>query len=238
MAFSVSYTRPDHWQNERWHRAAPKGISPYDDWIRNGCPSVAAFKYTDQIGRDNLIDNMIWYIYDPNLRALYINFWFDYYIMTAVMTITVDHKNKALCIRDTYCRADDHWPTMNGEGCPNGEGTATLLRKALNWNSNLDPLNKIAAEFFGKEWKFLGVPKKSNKTEEWIIKEMEYWQDALSYKEGQWDMTIAYFDKSFVEEAATTIQAAFRGWSARMKYRFNPYTRLGRFVVLKDAGFI
>lgn len=33
---------------------------------------------------------------------------------------------------------------------------------------------------------------------------------------------------------ASVIQAAWRGYAARKKYRYNPYTSLGRYLVLKD----
>lgn len=45
---------------------------------------------------------------------------------------------------------------------------------------------------------------------------------------------IGYVDPTSAEnEAVTKISAAFRGWKARMKYRFNPYTSLG-YLALKE----
>lgn len=44
-----------------------------------------------------------------------------------------------------------------------------------------------------------------------------------------------YFDNN---TAATTIQAAYRGWKIRMKYRFNPFTRLGKWLELKEFDAI
>jgi streptogramin lyase len=37
--------------------------------------------------------------------------------------------------------------------------------------------------------------------------------------------------------AATVIQATFRGWRARMKYRYTPYTCLGRHIILRAGEF-
>lgn len=47
-------------------------------------------------------------------------------------------------------------------------------------------------------------------------------------------MTACYFHIKDAAKAATLIQAVFRGWKARMQFRFNPQTSLGKWIILKQ----
>lgn len=42
---------------------------------------------------------------------------------------------------------------------------------------------------------------------------------------------IVYMDA--LHRASSLISACFKGWKARMKYRFSPYTKLGQYIILK-----
>ena len=47
-------------------------------------------------------------------------------------------------------------------------------------------------------------------------------------------VTFGVYDDSVLDECAKKIQAAFRGWKARMQYRFSPYNNFGKFLVMKE----
>ena len=47
-----------------------------------------------------------------------------------------------------------------------------------------------------------------------------------------WNTILGFYDTTRAE-AATKIQAAFRGWRVRLRLRFCPYNRLGRHVVMR-----
>lgn len=44
---------------------------------------------------------------------------------------------------------------------------------------------------------------------------------------------LGYVDTSIEDRAASVIAACFKGWRARMRYRFNPYTRLGKHLIME-----
>lgn len=233
MAVSISYSKKK-FTREQWHRSAAIGSNPYQDWIRFNRPSKAAFKYTD-----HRMDDIITVIYDPNLDAMYIDVTSDYWYMTAVARVQVDNDHKRLRITSATCNAADNWPLMNGPGCPNGHGGARFLRRALDYASSLDALGIASREFFGPEWSFVTPIKRGTIFDSFIINSMHEWDEVLNYNRGPWGKCTAFFDLTRVQaSAATKIQAAFRGWKARMKYRYNPYTSLGRYVILHEAGFL
>ncbi len=233
VLFSISYTNR-HGQGDRWHKSAQEGSSPYVDWLRLRRPSKAAFKITN-----HMMDDVYTIIFDPNLNALYIDVNCEYWYMNAVALVQVDMKTRKLRITRASCRAQDEWSALNGDACPNGKGGARFMRKALKFVRDLDVLGIAAKHFFGEHWTFVTPLKRGTLTDDHIVESMHAWNDCLYYNRGPWGKTTAYFDTTEDEKsAATRIQSVFRGWQARMKYRYNPYTTLGRYVVLRDAGFI
>lgn len=220
MAFSVSYN--------------DKKRSPYNDWISHGCPAIAAFRYTQHAMADDYT-----LIFDPTLNALFIDINCEYWTMTAIASVHVDSVAKKLRITGASCKAANHWPLMNGIHCPHGEGNSRFMRRALGYFADLDLLKTVASTFFGQEWAFI-MPIKRGRLHDTdlIISTMCKWDDSLYCTKPQWGRATAYFDRTDIEgDAATRIQAAFRGWKVRMKYRYSPYNRLGKYVILRDAGF-
>lgn len=232
-SFSVSYTKHN---NTRRYISASKGISPYEDWLRLGCPTQAAFKYSDEkMGNAYTAYTLI---YDPNLNALYIKIWFGHWIMTATAIIEVHSTSKQLRVQAASCMAKSNWPVT--QKTPIGTGGARFLRRSINHVSGLGILSTVAKEFFGREWSFKYI-RRGTLHDKKIVDTMHDWYAALFLAYGTWDATTAFYDTTndaTYDAAATMIQATFRGWKTRMKYRYNPYNRLGKYVALKSAGFI
>ena len=232
-SFSVSYTKD---YNTRRYISASKGISPYEDWLLRGCPTKAAFKYAEE----RMVNTYTLYtlIYDPNLNALYIKIWFGHWIMTATAIIEVHSTSKQLSVQSASCMAKSNWPVTRKT--PIGTGGARFLRRSLNHVSFLGILSTVAKEFFGREWSFKYI-RRGTLDDKKIADTMHDWYDALFLAYCIYGATTAIYDTTKDAQtlaAATLIQATFRGWKTRMKYRFNPYNRLGKYVALKSAGFI
>ena len=228
MAFSVSY-------NNNNNKTMDKKRSPYEDWINYGCPALAAFRYSQHSMADYYT-----VIFDPTLNALFIDINCEYWTMTAIARVDVDAENKKLRITGASCKASNHWPLMNAIHCPRGEGGARFLRRALGYFDDLSLLKTVASVFFGPEWSFVTPIKRGRLHDpELFISSMCKWDESMYSTRQQWGRATAYFDRTDIEgDAATRIQAAFRGWKVRMKYRYSPYNRLGKYVILRDAGFI
>ena len=210
-----------------------KGKSPYQDWIHFHRPTTAVFKYTQ-----HMFDDIVTVIFDPTLNGLFIYIELEEWTMKATARAIPDDQHKKLRIESATCTATDFWPLMNGSRCPSGVGGARFMRRALGFVRDLDLLNMVARKFFGHEWTVSRIGRGTLKDPS-LIEEMQDWCDTLWYSKGPWGRVTASFNiTSTLEKAATKIQAVFRGWAARMKYRYNPYTRLGRYVVLRDAGFL
>lgn len=230
MALSISYT-PKKNTNEAWFCSAKPGASPFHDWNRLKRPSKTVFKHTSRCMCDTCI-----IMYDPDRRLLYIDVTREYWSMTAVAIIDIDHHEKKLAVRGAYCKAVDHWPWLNGEDCPKGEGGARFLRRALQHIHGFNVLRIVARDFFGSDWRFL--PVRRGTIDPCLLNVMYELDTYMRYPSGPWGKTTALFDLSLMEErAATKIQSVFRGWKARMKYRYSPYTALGKHIILRDAGF-
>ena len=226
MAFSVSYSGKG-WALERWHRSADKGKSPYDDWIRIGCPTAAAFRYTEHHGDDVAV-----YVYLPCKGLLSISLRFEYTDLFSEMHVVIDSYKKRIRTKAISCTSLDHWPEMHYSRCPVGEGGGQLLRKAIEFYSEVKVLETIAEEFFGLDWKFARLPKRVPRVRQDDRDYLHGKVDMLDYNRGPWTKTTAYFYPE-LDTAATKIQAAFKGWKVRMQYRYNPYNRLGQHVIMK-----
>ena len=211
-----------------------KGISPYQDWLRLRRPAPAIFKYTD-----HMLDNIFTVIFDPNLNGLLIDIELEEWTMKATVRMIPDNMHKTLRIECATCTATNYWPLMNGPGCPSGSGGARFMRKSLGFVRDLDVLKLVARELFGIDWTVLPIGRGKLSDSSNLIEEMQDWHEVLWYPKGPWGKTTASFNTiQTCENAATKIQAVFRGWKARMKYRYNPYTRLGRYIVLREGGFL
>lgn len=231
--FAVSYTGK-YYPDERWHKSAKEGATPYSDYLSLKCPTKAAFKFTK-----HMMDDVLTIIFDPNLSALYFDIRCDYWSASAVAIVQVDSATKRLRITAANCKAKDIWPEINGYACPHGVGGARFMRKILSHVSDLDVLGIAARQFFGSQWSFVTPIKRGTIPDMRVVEAMRAWDFELEYSRGPWNKTTAHFDTTDTEiKAATRIQAAFKGWQARMKYRYNPYTNLGRYVALRHAEFI
>lgn len=229
MAFCISYSSK-RWDRDRWHRSAATDNTPYDSWKHMGNPTEAAFKYTQHHG-----DNVAEYVFLPTSGLLSISLRFEYTNLFVEMQVGVDPDAKSIRPKAINCTSNDSWPDMHYK-CPVGEGGGKLLRKALAFYSDVNILETIAKEFFGLDWKFASFPKRIPRVKPVDRKYLHDKVDLLYYNRGPWGKTTAYFDPE-LDHAATKIQAAFRGWKVRMKYRYNPHNRLGKHVIMKYGGF-
>jgi len=186
------------------------------------------------------------------------------YNWTAHVTALLEvKKNKLLMFTGAACDSfryciDCELPTclsscrdvLSGRRVPTGKGGIGLMRSIVQhydraWSpvdtDSAGILEKLAIEFFGPGWKVCTetLSKQYRCQKQNVSKAQE--RDANAWLQklneygayGPWSRSTAYFDTTEIQ-AATIIQAVYRGWRARMLYRYNPHCSLGRFLVLRS----
>ncbi len=228
MAFSVAYCN--------------NSKRPYEDWMTNRhmC-SQADFKYREDFSNGSSQQGSYEVEYFPAFGILFcmINTLpkdglYDCYVL-AYAKIEVEPVTRKLCVKAATTFMDKKWQAITGsESCwLNGTG---FLRHAIDYYRDvfaIDIFGKMAHVFFGAGWEFL--PMHHGELTDTDIACMVHWPGWVDFSisSGQ---TVAYYNCER-EAAATRIQAAFRGWRVRMQYRYSPHNRLGRFLILRSAGF-
>lgn len=226
MAFSISYTPKFH----KWDRyCSSSEPSPYLDWIKRGRPENTTFRYTRH-GSEHVDE----FAYLPSKNTMLLVY--GGVELKTEITFNVDEANKTLhvtavsCVCECDCDSDDDsfWKSpFNGftEGLP-------MLKRALDWhNINLE---FVVHQLIGVDWHVAPLPDEVPQVPEALRIAVNESSDRMYWDRGPWNKTVALYDP-VPDEAATKIQAAFRGWCVRMKYRYNPYTCLGRHLILRDA---
>lgn len=148
--------------------------------------------------------------------------------MHAYLGVLVDNATRNIHVKSVDCKCVKH----------NLKGGHGLFRKAIEYyaSEQFHILDEIAFEFFGPDWKLTCPAHSIPRVEDSAHIHFRKWAGMLNNYIGPLSKTIAYFDLK-KDLAATKIQAAFRGWRVRMKYRYNPYNRLGKYVIIRAGGF-
>lgn len=231
MSFSVSYT-PIRYQTERHYCSSPTETSPYADWVKRGRPENTTFRYTHHGWRDVQV-----FAYMPNNGTLLVINTGGEVQLRAELSLSVDEENMTLYATAASCECRNEGygtlPNTYVSDFPDGKGGIYMMRKAFAYRHI--HLDLVAHMFFGADWRFALLPLVSlPQVPEALRTAVKESSDSMAWVYGPWDKAVALYDR-VPDEAATKIQAAFRGWQARMAYRYNPYTSLGRHLVLRDA---
>jgi hypothetical protein len=224
-----------------------KPVSPFDQWVKHGSPKRAVFKcYKDAIYRYN---------YLPAKSILFISADFGYacYTLDALVELKVDRQNKTLNIARASGYSNNYWTDTWMEFVddfpPNGWVNGTDFIRCLKKVGGQRLLDSIRRHFFGEEWSWnrpsddddmiAGLP--SDVCEEAYICECAFddSEDMFVTENIPFNKVMVYIDNIPERNAAAIkIQAGVKGWKARMAYRLNPYTTLGKHLALKAGGFL
>lgn len=226
MAFSVSYT-PKQYDHERWHKSVEDTTTPFYDWKARCSPKQATFMYSEHV-----CDDTLRIIFVPGLSLLYSYIDTDPYTAFITTRVVINEQEKNVNIIEVTCDCRDGMYMDEEEYEALGRGASDMLSLCMRYLSGARLYEKITKHMFGSGWT-LTVTENAP----YVSKEFEDIGDKESVKmhcsTGPWNKTIGTFDMTKEESSAIKIQAAFRGWRARMKYRYNPYTTLGRYCALK-----
>lgn len=204
--------------------------TPYEDWVQRGQPDTVAIYYHGV----KFVQWTIDYVFLPKQGLMRIEYDYMGSGFCATLKIKVSRKNRTIRTTQAHCSA---WNVNQYEtGAPVGTGSFKFLCEVLtyyNSHANDGICYTVAQKLFGSLWYMTRFPAADKHVPSRKIKLVDNWMSKMDRHE---TAHYAYYDLSR-EEAAIKIQAAFRGWRMRMLYRYNPHNALGRFVILKEAGF-
>ena len=228
MAYSIAYKE-----------SSP--LTPYDDWIKRNKPNLFFINYIVRSAKDEY-ECIFWP--KQNLLKIGVSTAEHEFIVIAHVNIdAISNQIKILSSRVSSCRLA--FPGYVDEPLKNEHGSTKMAYRMINEYKEMKILENIAHNIFGKEYSF--APCGGNKQLDNLVeirasfKMIGYLVPCLFTLGpcsglGPWTLLDAYCDMT-KDNAAVMIQAAFRGWRVRMQYRYNPHNCLGRYVILKEAGF-
>lgn len=221
---------------------------PYEEWVKLGRPKRAVFKY-----KDYRVNGEEYYLtYVPADDTLFVSVEFDYFSMDALLKVGVDSAQRRLHVSHASCFVANEWGSVNGRLCPrSGWGANKVFKKALRFVGDDRVLDMISKAFFGykdeeddKRWTW-SLPSRIHKVSQGFADEACEWShkiangDTFVNQAMPWRRVVTFFDRtSEMTAASTKIKAAFKGWQARHEHRHNPYTPLGRHLLLADFALI
>lgn len=224
------------------YKSAP--FSPYEDWVKRGKTENVVFRYSQGQPHVNYAD----YLFLPHLNLLKIKVSFDVYGFHATARVKVHEQERFIEITEATSRGwrwrvDSKFRTHNAPKCVGGTQVLKELLLHYNrfriYNRELRICDTIATKLFGDGWKISLLPEADKYVPDEDVQAMEEMltHSMMNQYEYKCKYAYAFYDYRKLE-AAIKIQAAYRGWRVRMRYRYNPHTCLGRFLVLREAGFI
>ena len=220
--------------------------SPHTDWIARCRPRCAAFTYGKN-GYPNDTSASAWYTYMPHDGFIEILLNFPWFEIDALLRIQVDEEAKSVCVIEAMCERYCTYADEGDEDQWDGNcwfGNLNFFRKQLRILGSW-PLDDAVKCMFGQSWTAVvgegdaSIAKKvaarfrplknllcpDNDVNTYFGKYID------KYKYKNIKKICGMYDLSLEINAATKIQAAYRGWKARMMYRFDPHTTLGQYYV-------
>lgn len=198
--------------------------SPWDDWVRRGRPTKTLLSYSD-----HNLDDVLHVLCDAPGSTLYICLDLRYSHLTMVLDVQVKEDERTLVVRDAVCSSCNSWPDI--DMMPPGLGGWSHAARCLDADTT-DVMGNACKHIFGHGWKWTSEPQHVSHMSYAYIEHGQVLLDLTWDVQGPWGYPIAVYDLEN-ERAAAVIQAAFRGWQARLRYRFSPFTPLGRHLVLR-----
>lgn len=223
MAYSIAYKE-----------SSP--LTPYDDWIKRSKPNLFFIKFIKRNAKE--YDCIFW----PKIGLLKIWVGTAEHEFTVISRVNIDGIGKRIKILSSKVSSSRlAIPGYIHGKWKNEHGRTRMAFRMINEYKEMRVLENIAHNIFGKEYSF--APDGGNKLLENpmnldIMAVLKIIENVVPCKftPGSWTLLDAFCDMT-KDNAAVMIQAAFRGWRVRMQYRYNPYNCLGRYVILKEAGF-
>lgn len=214
------------------------GPSPYEEWLHTFKNDHACMRFIDnKIGAfSSLRSTCI-----PSTQLLYVECELAYWSMEATLRLNICHVQKRVEVIAVSCQSRTYWENFY-PSAPIGYGCGAFFQRCLqnihNVLDNVNILQMIVTRFFGEHWQ-LDIHKHAKHVTKRDSNEVYERTSFMQYMSpGRSGKVIVYYDLTEEHEAASVIQACFRGWQARRDYRFNPHTRLGRYLVLRLGEFI
>lgn len=171
-------------------------------------------------------------IYIPATQTFFISAGREYYEMEAAGTLSID--NTTVILKSVLCKFHDHWPLRNGREGEDARGTGgiDIFLQNLETLKIFDITTKLVKNMFGESYEFEIPENVTTASEECYATEKVRYNGVNNIT--PWGLTIGLIDSSSrADNAATVIQKMFRGWQARIKYRYNPNTTLGKYCTLE-----
>lgn len=212
-------------------------LTPYDDWIKRNNPNRFYINYIVRNAKEEY-ECMFW----PKQNLLQIWVRTADHEFAVFARVNIDATTKRIKILSSQCKScrvtvPGYKPYIY-DPLKNEHGRTKMAYQMINEYKDMRILETIAHNIFGKEYSF--APSGGNKLlDNQVIKvTFKKIADLVPCKimPGSWTLLGAYCDMT-EDNAATKIQAAFRGWRVRMQYRYNPHNCLGRYIILKEADF-
>lgn len=204
--------------------AYARDASPYEDWIRRGRPDDTCITYATHTNETSDHFALL-----PHLSVFYMYVDMDWATIEAAVGFRVDLGNRTIALTGAACETRNIWPEMMAHlGLKPGRtrGGITCLRHVMRASKDAG-LDEVLRYLFGPAW---GHTYGRPAFMPW--RTLEVGRACERKCGGSWCQVVGTYDRTRAA-AATRIQAAFRGWRVRLRYRFSPHNRLGRHVILR-----
>jgi IQ calmodulin-binding motif len=235
----------------------PTALPAFQEWLSSCRPYGASYFYYDTADAYRHL-HLLFVPHSNKEGVIHVRADMNYLDMLCTMTVAINERRKRVSVTGVTCDTHIVWPEyyslplelprMVHGGVKHYKHSVAFLEG--EW----DIERCIADKFFGPEWKLTcsktngghenGTSKKGKKNTKVRMVPYELHESGLDKIDhhmtrypGPWKPmgeVVCFYDLDRYNRAATRLQATWKGWLARRDYRYNPYTTLGRHLVLRD----
>ena len=221
MSFSVSYTK-----------TSLRKSYPYDDWRARGNVHETVFQFKSHY--QEATNTKMFFM--PGHKFGYIEHYSEFVVQYFKLWVELsfDDVGKVVHVDRLFCERKNYWGDdyYNDDDLKSGSGGIGYYKKNLVYLSDDIGIDRFVTRLFGQDWKLAPLPLTCPQIKKEHMELVEQCNAAFGhYNYGPWFKVVGFFPIER-EICATIIQKHFRGWQARMQYRFNPTTTLGRYICL------